>query len=221
MPAFMKTNRSAAAQPRFCQSGSSEKSTWNSCQFLLTNVKTLFSQSRVGAAMSKTAIALPQISGKSNCTLDRSNQTKTCKRAISRNSCFVSLRTFLFLAMSSVLAAAQTTTTSLSLNPSSGANASAFTMTATAKSGGTLMTAGTVTFRDTYNGVTQTLGTVQVQSANGGATRATQFCSSSWADSARTSSALPTTERRPFHPAPRYLKLPRSPDSTRQQQVSH
>ena len=79
---------------------------------------------------------------------------------------FASLCAALVIAISSA-AVAQTTTTTLSVTPSSAANGSVFTLTSTVKSGATLMTAGTVTFRDTYNGVSQVLGTVQVQSANG------------------------------------------------------
>ena len=40
-------------------------------------------------------------------------------------------------------------------------------MTATVTAGATALSAGTVTFRDTYNGITEVLGTVQVQSSHG------------------------------------------------------
>ena len=72
--------------------------------------------------------------------------------------------------MSYAVAGAQTaTTTTLTvnpLNPPSMANGSVFVMTATVK-GTSALTAGTVTFRDTFGSVTSVLGTVQVQSAHG------------------------------------------------------
>jgi hypothetical protein len=75
----------------------------------------------------------------------------------------------LFVAISCAVAGAQTaTTTTLTVTPTSAANESVFTMTATVQAGATLLTGGTVTFRDTYNSVTHVLGTIQVQSANGG-----------------------------------------------------
>ena len=63
------------------------------------------------------------------------------------------------------------TTTTLAVNPTiPAANGSVFTMTATV-AGSTTPTAGSVTFRDTYNSITHVLGTVQVQSGNGGSTK--------------------------------------------------
>ncbi len=92
-----------------------------------------------------------------------------CVRSSSRSfSKIVFALMVLTAAMSCVVAEAQTaTTTTLAISPTSAANGSVFDMTATVKAGGTALTGGTVTFRDTYNGVTEILGTVQVQSAHG------------------------------------------------------
>ena len=78
--------------------------------------------------------------------------------------------TVLMIAMSCVVAEAQTaTTTKLVVTPTSATNGSVFVMTATVTTGtpGVPLTSGTVTFRDTYNTTVQVLGTVQVQSTHG------------------------------------------------------
>jgi hypothetical protein len=110
---------------------------------------------------------MPHISGKADGTLGSSKNAKTRGGVTLWKSPLTALCA-LFIVLSSAMAAAQTTTTTtLAVTPSTAANGSVFKMTATVKAGATSLTAGTVTFRDTYNSVTQVLGTVQVQSGNG------------------------------------------------------
>jgi hypothetical protein len=168
MPAIMKVLRGDSSSLRFCRSASSAKTTWSLRRFFLIAFKCVPSQSRLRTAFCSEAIALPQISGHSDKTLSISNNAKTRGRTSLRKNSLAFLCVALIVVMSSAVAGAQTaTTTTLSVNPASAANGSVFTMTATVKAGATLLTGGTVTFRDTFGSVTQTLGTVQVQSANG------------------------------------------------------
>ena len=168
MPAFMKRYRSSVAPLRFCRPVSFPENTVTEFRVSFAVAKTLFSLSRRRIANCHEAIALPQISCDNSSTLELYNQPKIRQRArIAKNS-LAFFNAVLLVGISCAAAMAQTaTTTSLTVSPASGGNGSVFTMTATVKAGSTLMTGGTVSFRDTYNGVTQLLGTVQVQSAHG------------------------------------------------------
>ena len=170
MPVMMKSSRSAASPLRSCRSVSSAKSTWGSRWFSLVAAKYVLSQSRLQTVLPPGAIGLPQVSGDADKRLQVSNGAKSCGRTSLWRSPVTALCVALFIGMSYAVAGAQTaTTTTLTvnpLNPPSMANGSVFVMTATVK-GTSALTAGTVTFRDTFGSVTSVLGTVQVQSAHG------------------------------------------------------
>ncbi len=166
MPVMMKVSRSSASPLRFFRSVSA-KTTWSSRSFLLA-AKGLLAQISFSATEHADAIGSPKIFDEADKGLGILKNARTCGRPSLWKNSLSSLCAALFLVMSYAVASAQTaTTTTLTVNPSSAANGSAFTLTATVKAGGTLLTGGTVTFRDTYGSVTQVLGTVQVQSANG------------------------------------------------------
>ena len=167
MPAFMKILRSVESTLRFCQSGLSAKTALLSGRSILTAAKESLLHGLLMAAH-KTAIVVPQISGKADRILDSSNYSRTSRRLTLSNNPLASFGAVLLFAMSGVVAGAQTaTTTALTVSPTSAGNGSVFTMTATVTASATQMTGGTVSFRDTYNGISQLLGTVQVQSAHG------------------------------------------------------
>ncbi len=150
MPVIMNVSRTLASL-FFCQS--------------VVAAKDQLPQLRFRSALSAEAIGLPQTSGNGDERLGISKNAQPREKTALRRNPLASLCAAFFLVISFAVAGAQTTTTALSVTPASAANGSVFAMTATVQSGATLMTGGTVTFRDTYN--TQVLGTVQVQSANG------------------------------------------------------
>ena len=166
MPASMKVSRSAVSL-RFCQIVlSCAQTTFNSPRTFVAASRHSFLQRPLRAALRSEAIDLPQTFGKSSRILDNSKNADTRGRAILGRNPLFSLCAALLMMMSYAAASAQTTT-GLSISPANAANGSVFTMTATVKAGGTPLTGGTITFRDTYNTITQVLGTVQVQSTNG------------------------------------------------------
>ena len=141
---------------------------WTSSWSPVAAVKCVLALSRFRTAIRPEAIGLPQISGEVGGKLDGSKNATARVKATLHTNPLPALCAALLIALSSAMAGAQTTTTTtLAVTPTTAANGSVFKMTATVKAGGTSLTGGTVTFRDTYNSVTQVLGTVQVQSGNG------------------------------------------------------
>ena len=168
MPGSMKVLRSVASL-RFCQTGLSAKTTWNSRQSLVAAANDLMLRPCFRTTPSSEAIERPLVTGRANGSLGISNNGKGRRSGSPLRTRLIALCFSLFVAISCAVAGAQTaTTTTLTVTPTSAANESVFTMTATVQAGATLLTGGTVTFRDTYNSVTHVLGTIQVQSANGG-----------------------------------------------------
>ena len=171
MPVLMKVLRSASSPLRSCQ-GPSAKTMADPLWSLVAAAKTVLAQSILQSSIRSGAIGSPQTSGEADESLDGVKKEKARRRAVLRTNPLTALGAALFFVMSFAVAGAQiATTTTLAVSPTiPAANGSVFTMTATV-AGTPTPTAGTVTFRDTYNSVTHVLGTVQVQSGIGGSTK--------------------------------------------------
>ena len=161
---FLKASQGLGSISRGLGALRNVKKIFNSDLFLLTDVRSVPMQSSFRATLFVEAIGLPQISGEVKDICGNSNGLKIRGR-IARLAYF---SVVLLILMSCAVAGAQTqTTTSLSVTPATAAYGSVFKMTASVTAGVTPLSAGTVTFSDTFNTVTHVLGTVQVQSANG------------------------------------------------------
>lgn len=160
MPVLMKVLGSASSPLRFCQ-GPFPKTAGDPLWSVVAAVKGVLSRSCLRTSLCSEAIGSPQTSEKAGETLDGVKNEKTCRRAIRPTNPLTALWVALFVMMSFSVAGAQiATTTTLTVSPTiPAANGSVFTMTATV-AGSTTPTAGTVTFRDTYNSITHVLGTV-------------------------------------------------------------